>query len=199
MFTCDPKWYFVSPWKSVCLYYFSLRAKWNITRWEVSKYGVFSDTYFSCVSLNTGNKEQKKLGIWRLFMQCVISLWGSSDWNMLEATMQIFIEEVLCCINTVADKNFKFLIIWQKDLTTNVADFKLLSKWLQRQGKTMSIYDYFILDDTSFKGAVSGLRQFLATESHLEMMKNSFYFTSKALKTFKFLSLLFGHVLKRLD
>ena len=41
------------------------------------------------------------------------------------------------------------------------------------------------------KGALSGLRQFLATESPLKMMRNAFYFTSKALsvlKIFKFLS-----------
>ena len=44
---------------------------------------------------------------------------------------------------------------------------------------------------SSLKGALSGLRQFLATESSLKMMKNAFYFTSKAfftLKMFKFLS-----------
>ena len=43
------------------------------------------------------------------------------------------------------------------------------------------------------KGALSGLRQFLATESPLKMMKNSFYFTLKALfvlKTFKILKFL---------
>ena len=43
----------------------------------------------------------------------------------------------------------------------------------------------------AFKGALSGLRQFLATESPLKMMKNAFYFTSKALfvlKIFKLLS-----------
>ena len=42
-----------------------------------------------------------------------------------------------------------------------------------------------------FKGALSGLRKFLATESPLKMMKNAFYFTSKTLfvlKIFKFLS-----------
>ena len=41
------------------------------------------------------------------------------------------------------------------------------------------------------KGALSGLRQSLATESPLKMMKNAFYFTPKAffvLKIFKFLS-----------
>ena len=52
------------------------------------------------------------------------------------------------------------------------------------------------------KGTVSGLRQFLAIESQLKMMKNAFYFISKAffvLKISKFLSLLLGHVAKQLD
>ena len=52
------------------------------------------------------------------------------------------------------------------------------------------------------KAALSCLRQFLVTESTLKMMKNAFYFISKALfvlKIFKFLSWLFGHVPKRLD
>ena len=42
---------------------------------------------------------------------------------------------------------------------------------------------------TYFEVALSGLRQFLVTESPLNMMKNAFYFTSKALfvlKIFKF-------------
>ena len=54
----------------------------------------------------------------------------------------------------------------------------------------------------SIKGALSGLREFLATESPLKMMKNSFYFTLKALFVLqipKFLSRLFGYVAKRLD
>ena len=45
--------------------------------------------------------------------------------------------------------------------------------------------------ETEFKGALSGQRQLLATESPLKMIKNAFYFTSKALfvlKIFKFLS-----------
>ena len=52
-----------------------------------------------------------------------------------------------------------------------------------------------------FYGALSGLRQFLATEGHLKMMKNTFYFISNALfvlKIFKLLSWLFGHVTKLL-
>ena len=43
----------------------------------------------------------------------------------------------------------------------------------------------------NFKVALSDLRQFLATESPLKMMKNAFYFTLKAifvLKIFQFLS-----------
>ena len=42
-----------------------------------------------------------------------------------------------------------------------------------------------------FKGALSGMRQFLATESPLKMMRNALYFISKAvfvLKIFNFLS-----------
>ena len=56
--------------------------------------------------------------------------------------------------------------------------------------------------EIEIKGALSGVRQFSATESSLKVMKNAFYFTSKALfvlKIFKFLSWLFGHVAKRLD
>ena len=49
------------------------------------------------------------------------------------------------------------------------------------------------------KGTLSSLRQFLATENPLQMMKNAFYFTFKALlvlKIFKLLSSIFGHVEK---
>ena len=50
-----------------------------------------------------------------------------------------------------------------------------------------------------FKGALLGLRQFVAVQSPLKMMKNDFYFTSKALfvlNIFKLLSLLSGHLAK---
>ena len=40
----------------------------------------------------------------------------------------------------------------------------------------------------NFKGALSGLRQCLATESPLKMMKNAFYFTSEALSFSRCLS-----------
>ena len=46
------------------------------------------------------------------------------------------------------------------------------------------------------KGALSGLRRFLPNGSCLEVMKNGFYFTLKALflfKIFKFLPWIFGH------
>ena len=46
------------------------------------------------------------------------------------------------------------------------------------------------------------MEQFSAAESPLKMMKNAFYFRSKALfvlKIFKFLSWISGHVVKRLD
>ena len=37
----------------------------------------------------------------------------------------------------------------------------------------------------TIKDALSGLRQVLATESSLKMMKNAFYFTAKALLVLK--------------
>ena len=52
-------------------------------------------------------------------------------------------------------------------------------------------------NSSSLKGALSGQRYFLATESPLKMMKNDFYFTFKALfflSIFKFLYWVFGHV-----
>ena len=53
-----------------------------------------------------------------------------------------------------------------------------------------------------FKSALLGLRQILAAENLLIVMKNTFYFTLKTLfvpKIFKFLSWIFGHVEKRID
>ena len=47
------------------------------------------------------------------------------------------------------------------------------------------------------KGALSGLRQILAAESPLKIMKNTFYFMSEALFILK--SWLFGHAAKCLD
>ena len=47
------------------------------------------------------------------------------------------------------------------------------------------------MDPRKVKGALSGLRKFLAIESPLKMMKNAYYFTSRALFVtiaFKFLS-----------
>ena len=40
------------------------------------------------------------------------------------------------------------------------------------------------------KGALSGLRQFLATKSPLKMMKNAFYLTSKVLFVLKMFKVL---------
>ena len=54
----------------------------------------------------------------------------------------------------------------------------------------------------NLKGALLPLRRLLAIGSPLKMVKNAFYFASKALfilKIIKFFSWLFGHVAKRLD
>ena len=64
------------------------------------------------------------------------------------------------------------------------------------------VWPFCRVDAERVKGALSGLRQILATESSLKMMKNAFYFTSKALfvlKIFKFLYWVFGHEAKQLD
>ena len=44
--------------------------------------------------------------------------------------------------------------------------------------------------DNDVKGALSVLRQFLANESPLKMIKNTFYFTLKALSVLKIFKLL---------
>ena len=49
------------------------------------------------------------------------------------------------------------------------------------------------------KGALSGMRPFLATKTPLKNMKKCTEKALFALKIFKFLSLLFGHVLNRPD
>ena len=67
---------------------------------------------------------------------------------------------------------------------------------------SIDFLEYFPHSFYLFKGALSGLRQFLATKSSLKMNKNAFYSNLKApfvFKIFKFLYLVFGHVEKRLD
>ena len=44
-------------------------------------------------------------------------------------------------------------------------------------------------DEINIKGSLSGLRQFLPTESPLKIMKNAFYFTLKALFVLKIFKL----------
>ena len=60
-------------------------------------------------------------------------------------------------------------------------DILCLEKWFLSSGYSKNV---------DIKGALSCLRQLLATESSLKMTKNAFYFTLKAvfvLKIFKFL------------
>ena len=75
-------------------------------------------------------------------------------------------------------------------------DLKLISNWAFQWKMSLNPdpskqAQEIIFSRKKMKGALSGLRQFLPTESPLKMMKNAFYFTSKALfvlKIFKFLS-----------
>ena len=55
----------------------------------------------------------------------------------------------------------------------------------------LQLNNSYLNNKKPFKGIFSSLRQFLATESSLKMIKNASYFTLKALfvlKMFKFLS-----------
>ena len=74
---------------------------------------------------------------------------------------------------------------------------------MKQRNVTTINYSVVIFQEVELlKDPLSGLRQFLASESPLKLMKNAFYFTSKfifVLKIVKFLSGLFGHVSKRLD
>ena len=74
---------------------------------------------------------------------------------------------------------------------------------MKQRNVTTINYSVVIFQEVELlKGPLSGLRQFLASESPLKLIKNAFYFTSKfifVLKIVKFLSGLFGHVSKRLD
>ena len=65
-----------------------------------------------------------------------------------------------------------------KDVSLTFIDKTDLSDLLKRE-------DYW---RSKLKGTLSDLRQFLATKSHLKMMKNAFYFTSKVLFVLKILS-----------
>ena len=98
---------------------------------------------------------------------------------------------------------------WMRNYTGNFSPESLskitwqinCKNWHNFESK-FDIHEMFFLkvifsDNVSFKGSLSGLGQFWATESPLKMIKNAFYFTLKALfvlKIFKFLFLLFGHV-----
>ena len=81
------------------------------------------------------------------------------------------------------------------DPTTNTWKNKNAQKRTENIGVSNNT---FIFDISFFsKGSLSNLREFLARKGPLEIMKNTFYFTLKALfvlKIFHFLSWLIGHV-----
>ena len=65
----------------------------------------------------------------------------------------------------------------------------------------MTVIKWMVLNSLVLKGVLLSLRQFLATESHLKMMKNIFFPLLKALFALEVSILLwiFGYVQKQLD
>ena len=94
---------------------------------------------------------------------------------------------------------FRHAVFYEIFLPNSFNKFK---SWYQNsciRPYSQNILDILII---CLKGALSGLRQFMPTESPSKIMKNAFYFTSKALsvlKIFTFSSWLFCHVSKQLD
>ena len=94
------------------------------------------------------------------------------------------------------------LLLWRQILFKQPKLKESSIMWTSIVKEPAYLNRFLELTNWDFKGALSGVRQFLATESPLKIMKNGFYFTSKrifALRIFKFLPWLFGHFLKRLD
>ena len=84
---------------------------------------------------------------------------------------------------------------------TNTEYNALLCHLFYRFDRLLETWVHWVLPvltaNNKFKSALSYLRQFLATESPLKMMKNASYFTLKApivLKLFIILSWLYGDV-----
>ena len=69
--------------------------------------------------------------------------------------------------------------------------FHLLDLCLFQMHVFIKSTDCILLSSFELKGTLSGLRQFLATESPVKMMKNAFYFTLTALFVLKIHKFLF--------
>ena len=70
-----------------------------------------------------------------------------------------------------------------RQISEKITEFNLKTKSLYLR---LEFIKYWIL--FSFKGTLSGLKQFLASESPLKVMKNAFYFTLKAPFVLRYLS-----------
>ena len=72
-------------------------------------------------------------------------------------------------------------------LVINISNLFLALLW----GLETSFRAFHSFDIIAILGTLSGLRQFLATESPLKIMKNAFYFTIKALLILKIFNFFF--------
>ena len=86
-------------------------------------------------------------------------------------------------------------VMFEKAASLNQIDGLVIPKQGSFDGSYVAAGAYSIIffvipgEEGSIRGALSGLRQLLAIESPLKVMRNAFYFTSKVLFIFKILSL----------
>ena len=130
---------------------------------------------------------------------------------------EIFLRKYYFRKGQAMDSDEGYLIHWSPIFKTKTGSPKLnmkKEKWkwwncLKYSTIIKSIHFLFIRVERAIqslrielKGALSSLRQFLATEISLKMMKKAFHFIIKALlvlKIFKLSYWIFTHVKKRLD
>ena len=85
------------------------------------------------------------------------------------------------------------MIVFPSSVTLPVPDIHSWSDWREVED-TVVIFTYI---SPKFKDALSGLRQFLATESLLKRTKNVYYFTLKSLFALRYLNCFYILVMKK--
>ena len=112
--------------------------------------------------------------------------------SCFSAYFTIFFRRIFFCIKPTGDCFLKLRNI------SSVMEEYLLYKNCEKPNVSLELFSQNGFPEVAF----SSLRQILPTKSPLKMIKNTFYFTWKALlvlKIFQFLLWIFGYVIKRVD